>query len=133
VIVVDTNLVVYLLVASDFTAQAEQVYQKDAQWAAPPLWRSEFRSAMTTFVRGGDLALEDAIEKMEAAEFLMEGQDFRMDSARILRLAAQSGCSAYDSEFVALAEDLRVPLITADHEVLAKFRPIARSMQEFCA
>ena len=132
-IVADTNLLVYLLAASDFTHQAEEVYEKDAQWVAPPLWRSEFRNAMATFVRRGHLALRDAIEKIEAAESLMEDQDFRVDSARVLALAAQSGCSAYDCEFVWLAQDLGVSLVTADQEILAKFGPTARSMQEFCA
>jgi predicted nucleic acid-binding protein len=132
VIVADANLLVYLLAQSNFTQQAVEVYQKDAQWVAPPLWRSEFRNAMALFVRRGLLTLEDAIEKAEAAESLMENQDFRVDSARVLALAAQSGCSAYDCEFVALAEDLGVPLVTADEQLLAKFKSTAVSMRKFC-
>ena len=42
-IVVDTNLLVYLLVPSGLTAQAEAVFEQDSQWIAPLLWRSEFR------------------------------------------------------------------------------------------
>ncbi len=130
-IVADTNLLVYLMVAGEFTRQAEQVYERDSQWAAPPLWRSEFRNAMASYVRRGRLKLHDAIDKTAAAEALMEGQDIQIDSVRVLVLAAESGCTAYDCEFVAVAQDLGVPLVTSDDRVLSKFKSVAVSMQAF--
>src|SRR5439155_280647 len=44
VIVVDTNLLVYLYVSGQNTAQAETVLVRDPVWVAPLLWRSEFRN-----------------------------------------------------------------------------------------
>jgi len=122
-----------LTVAGDFTRQAEEVYKKDSQWVAPSLWRSEFRNAMAVYIRRGLLGLYDAIEKVATAEAVMEGQDFRVDSVRVLALAAESGCSAYDCEFVALAQDIGLPLVTAEVELLEKFKPTAVSMRAFCA
>ena len=52
---------------------------------------------------------------------------------RVLALATESGCGAYDCEFVAVAQDLGLPLVTADVELLAKFKPTAVSMRAFCA
>jgi predicted nucleic acid-binding protein len=48
-----------------------------------------------------------------------------------LQLAAESGCSAYDCEFVALARDLEVPLVTADRQLLAAFPSTAVSPEAF--
>ncbi len=132
-IVADTNLLIYLVVASDLTRQAEEVYKKDSQWVAPPLWRSEFRNAMAVYTRRGLLGLPDAIEKAAAAEAVMEGQDFQVDSVRVLVLAAESGCTAYDCEFVALAQDLDVPLVTTDQKLLSAFKDTAVSMDAFCS
>jgi predicted nucleic acid-binding protein len=36
VIVVDTNVLVYLLVLGEHTEQAERVFLRDPMWAAPP-------------------------------------------------------------------------------------------------
>ena len=45
-IVVDTNLLVYLYVRGQRSAQADAVYHRDQEWAAPMLWRSEFRNVL---------------------------------------------------------------------------------------
>lgn len=39
-----------------------------------------------------------------------------------------SGCTAYDCEFVVLAKDLDVKLITLDRAVLKAFPDVARSL-----
>jgi len=78
------------------------------------------------------LSLEDALGVMESATGLMRGGEYEIVSTRVLTLANQSNCSAYDCEFVALAEDLRVPLVIVDKQIFAKFSDIAISLEEFC-
>lgn len=46
---------------------------------------------------------------------------------------ATSRCSANDCELVALAEELGVPLVTSDRQVLAEFPDLARSPEAFLA
>jgi len=75
--------------------------------------------------------LNDAYGTMEQAERLMRGQEFEIVSARVLRLAATSGCSAYDCEFVALAQDLGVTMVTSDRILVTRFKPTVSSMREF--
>jgi predicted nucleic acid-binding protein len=133
VIIADTNLIAYLLVRGQYTGQAEAVYGKDPKWGAPRLWRSEFRNVLVLCLRRKLIGMEEALQAMEQAEGLMGEQEFEVESSRVLRLAATSGCSAYDCEFVALAQDLGVPLVTSDHALIAKFKPTAVSMGTFCS
>jgi len=132
-IVADTNLIAYLLIHGPFTAGARAVYQKDPDWVAPPLWRSEFRNVLIQSLRHGLLSLLDALELMGEAEELMGGQEVESPSPRILRLAADSGCATYDCEFVALAHDLNVPMVTSDRTLITRFKPSVVSMKTFCS
>ncbi|PYV14666.1 MAG: VapC toxin family PIN domain ribonuclease [Acidobacteria bacterium] len=132
-IVVDTNVIVFLLIQGDQTALAEKVLRKDSHWLAPKLWRSEFSNALVLGLRGSSLRLEQALEIAGKAEFLMRGRDFQIRAAPVLKLAEHSGCIAYDCEFVCLAQELGVPLVTADEEILTKFGSIALSMENFCS
>ena len=50
---------------------------------------------------------------------------------RILDLISASNCTAYDCEYVAVAEALRVPLVTNDKQIIRNFPNIATSMHDF--
>ena len=130
-IVADTNLIVYFLVRGQHTEAAEAVYRKDPKWSAPFLWRSEFRKVLILYLRRKLIGIEESFAIMQQAERLMRGQEFDVESSRVLRLAATSGCAAYDCEFVALAQDLGVPLVTSDRALIARFEPAAVSMRVF--
>jgi predicted nucleic acid-binding protein len=97
-IVVDTNIISYLFISGDFSTQAEKIFLKDSKWAAPLLWRSEFRSVLAQYIRKGLLTLEDAIEIMESAATLMENNEFDVSSGQVLELVNASNLSAYDCE-----------------------------------
>jgi predicted nucleic acid-binding protein len=129
-IVVDTNVIAYLLIEGEHTAQAELVWTKDLVWVAPKLWRSEFRNIVALYLRQGYLSLEDAQQLVNEAEALM-GKEYEVTSEQILKLVAASRCSAYDCEFVAIAQELNVPLITSDRKILTEFSNMALSMQDF--
>ncbi len=130
-IVVDANLLVYLFVAGTGTANAERVLRRDPVWAAPLLWRSEFRNAVLGVVRRRGLSRDDAVQAIRAAEDWMRGREYAVLSDNVFDLAIRSGCSAYDCEYVATADDLGVPLVTADRQVLTAFPRTAVSPQAF--
>ena len=52
-------------------------------------------------------------------------------NACAMQLVKGSNCSAYDCEFVALAQYLDVPLITADKKILREFPDIARNIGSY--
>jgi len=131
VIVADTNLLVYLYIKGQRTAQAEAVLKKDPVWAVPILWRSEFRNTLVGLVRNEDLNLTDAIEIIAEAELWLAGREYTIVSHRVMNLAAQSKCSAYDCEFVGLAQDLGVTLVTADRQILRSFPEVSVTPEGF--
>lgn len=132
-IVIDTNLVAYLLLPGERTAEAEAVFERDPEWAAPLLWRSELRNVLATYERKGALELDPALEVMTDAERLFSGNEYAVPSEPVLRAAADSGCSACDCEFVVLARDLDAPLVTADERVRTAFPETTTSPEEFAS
>lgn len=50
-IVVDTHVLAYFYLPGEHTAAAEALFQKEADWAAPILWRSEFRNILAGYLR----------------------------------------------------------------------------------
>ena len=132
-IVVDTNLIAYLHIEGERTTQAQQVLRKDAEWAAPLLWRSEFRNVLVFYLRQQVFSLDDAQAIMQQAESLLQGREYEVASQRVLDAAMSSRCSAYDCEFVVLAQDLQCPLVTADRRVLTNFPAAAIPPDVFIA
>jgi len=132
-IVVDSNIIGYLYLKSERLAQAEQALEQDPQWAAPLLWRSELRNVLALYLRKRLMSLEAAREIMDEALSLMTSQEYEVVSAHVLNLAARSSCTAYDCEFVALAQDLGVSLVTVDKQVLEQFPDTAVSLDKYLA
>jgi len=131
-IVVDTNVIASLVLpTSEETASAVALLQADRDWSAPMLWRSEFCNILATGVRSGWLNLEQAHEALGVAEELMEGAGFEVAATVVLETAVASRCTAYDSEFVVLARDLGVRLVTLDSSILKAFPEIAVSLRDF--
>ena len=120
-IVVDSNVLLYLYLPGEYTANAEALLKQDPEWAAPVLWRSEFRNVLAGYLRRKALSFEQACALQEEAEDLMGGSEFELDSQAVLALVRDSDCSAYDCEFVALATQLGTKLVTMDKKVLRAF------------
>jgi predicted nucleic acid-binding protein len=83
------------------------------------------------FMRQRELPVEDAIETTEDAQGHMTGREYSVVSHRVLHLAVRSGCTAYDCEFVALAQDLGASLVTTDRAILRAFPSVAVSLAAF--
>ena len=124
-IVADTNLIAYLLIPGDASKEAEKVLRSDPEWAAPVLWRSELRGVLAVYLRRRMMSLDEALEVTEKAEALLEGRVYEVPSYLVLALASASSCSAHDCEFVALAQQLDVRLVTSDGALLQAFPRIA--------
>ncbi len=124
-IVVDSNVVAYLYLPGDHTAKAEALLRRDGDWAAPLLWRSEFRNILAGYLRRKLLGFPHAQQLQEEAESLLAGAEYEVDSRLVLELVRDHDCSAYDCEFVAVAMTLGVKLVTMDAKLRRAFPQIA--------
>ena len=120
-IVVDTNILAYLYLPTEHTQKVEALLANDPEWIAPTLWRSEFRNILALYLRKNLLTFDQALSIQSEAEALLQDNEFVVNSLDILQLVQNSECSAYDCEFVALAQNMNVQMITMDKKVLKNF------------
>ena len=130
-IVIDANVIVYLAVRNDCVELAEAAYEKDSVWMAPRLWRSELRQALVKYMQFSGMSLDAAMLAAQTAEEFVDQRDHKVGSEKVLELAGRSKCTAYDCEYVALAMDLGVPLVTTDRQLLRAFPKVAMSLEKF--
>ena len=120
-IVADTSLIADFSIHTEHSAVAEAVCAADSAWAAPLLWRSEYRATLLKYMRHAGMKFEAAVAALRLAEEMVAGREYSVDAAKVLELAHRTKCSAYDCEYVALAQDLDVALVTTDKQVLKAF------------
>jgi len=130
-IVVGTNIISYLYISGDHSQQSENLLSSDSNWAVPVLWRSEFRSVLTQYLGKNWLNIDDILLIIQQAEYLLNDHEYEISSIHVMQLVNKSQCSAYDCEFVALAQYLGVPFITADKKILREFPDIAKPVSYF--
>jgi len=130
-IIVDTNILIYLYIQGEHTSAVESLVTINCTWAAPLLWRSEFRNVLALYVRKKIISLQQALDIMAQAEFLMIENEYQPSSESVLDLVNISSCSAYDCEFVSLAKQFDVPLITQDKKILVEFPHYASQLGHY--
>ncbi len=130
-IVVDTNIISYLYISGDHSQQSEDLLSSDSNWVAPILWRSEFRNVLAQYLRKNLLNIDEILLIIQQAEKLLTDHEYEISSAHIMQLVKSSQCSAYDCEFIALAQYLDVSLITADKKILLEFPEITKTAESY--
>tara|TARA_R110000787_G_scaffold121963_2_gene232864 strand:+ start:1017 stop:1427 length:411 start_codon:yes stop_codon:yes gene_type:complete len=130
-IVADTNTIAYLYLPTQWTDDVVSLLHKDPHWISPLLWRSEFRNVLALYVRKSVIDLSTAVAMQTQAEKQLADNEYTVDSMDVLTLANETGCSAYDCEFVSLAKSLNLKLITGDRKLLQTFPGIAITAADY--
>jgi len=133
VIVIDANVLAHMFIHGEFSETAERALEKDPEWVSPLLWRSEFRNVLVKCMGKRYIEFDDAVHMMGAAEQLMEGNEYAVPSLDVLRIASSGRCTAYDAEYVVLARELGVKLVTLDAALLKGFPETAIGPDRFIA
>lgn len=132
-IVVDTNIIAYMVFKTPHSDNVAGFHKAESEWNVPVLWRSEFLNVVSLYYRKKILTYQDAIQAIDFAEQLVNHHEHHVSSIMILETIAASTCSSYDCEFVALAKDLSVKMITYDKQIIKDFPDIALKPEDYLA
>lgn len=72
-VVVDTNILAYLLIAGDRTREAQALYGRDANWQSEAFLLVEFSNILATYQRLGELDPDQVEGLMNDAETRLPG------------------------------------------------------------
>lgn len=117
-VLVDTNVLAYLMLEGDRTSAAQELFERDADWRSEAFIMVEFSNVLTTYVRTKVLSRDQGLKLLAGAEKLVPVLT-SVRNARALEVATQFGISAYDARFVALAIQMKVKLVTEDAKLRA--------------
>lgn len=124
-IVVDASALITMLVYADARGlRAREALATDVEWAAPEHWKAEVFSAIRGLVLGGhlsDTAGRRALARIPRLVVDHVGLDGLMSRMWDMR----DTISGYDVAYVALAEQRRLTLVTADSR-------LARAATRYC-
>ncbi len=113
VVLVDTNILAYLLIEGDRTPAAQALYGRDPDWRSESFIMVELSNILATYVRARALTHKQATGLLAEAQALMPTLT-SLQHQQGLDTATEFSISAYDARFIAVARQMRVKLITED-------------------
>src|SRR5207248_4749114 len=129
-LLVDTNVVVYLLIAGDYTAAAQQLRARDSDWRSEAFLLVEFTNLLASSIATKRMTLSLAQDLLAKATALFDGKLGRIPHSSVLATAARHRVSAYDARFLALADQLGRRLVTDDTKLRAAAPTLTQSLAE---
>lgn len=130
-IVADTNLVAQLILKLDQTKTAQDIYRNDPEWVMPELWRHEFLNVLASYLRFDHVQPERLALAWQSANVLFADSARQPDILNALKLAGERNVSAYDAQYLALAQSLSLPLVTEDRKLRQAAPDLTLSMRDF--
>jgi predicted nucleic acid-binding protein len=132
VVLVDTNILAYLMIEGDRTAYAQKLFERDSDWCSEAFVMVEFSNIIATCVR------TDALSRAQGARLMTEAQALlptlhNMLNMQALETAMQYGISAYDARFISLARQLKLKLVTEDAKLRTAVPPWTISLADALA
>lgn len=132
-LLVDTNVVAYLLIDGDYTEAAQELRIRDSDWRSEAFLLVEFTNVLASSIARKRMTLSLAEQFLAKAAALLDGKLARIPHASVLALAARHRVSAYDARFLALADQLGSRLITEDARLRAAAPALTQSLSEALA
>ena len=131
-VVVDTNVIAYLLIQGDRTKQAQALFAQDSDWRSEAFLLVEFSNVLATYRRMGALNSQQTESLLtEAARRVREL--LNVPNLQALRGAERYAVSAYDARFLAAEDALGSKLVTEDAKLRAAAPELTRSLAQALA
>jgi len=130
-IVVDTNIIAYRFIQGDKTEKVLKAQKKDSDWILPSLWRHEFLNVISTVARNQILNPDECLEVWKSAVRVLHSLERNVDMLKALLLSIETSISAYDAQYITLAESFRIKCLTEDRKLLVTFPATAISLEQF--
>ncbi len=132
-LVVDASVGAKLFVAEEHSPQAKTLFQAIGgephfQPHVPDLFYAECANILWKYVRHSGYSPSDALKDISALRQLgLKAVSTALLAPRALDLALEWEVTAYDACYLALAEELKAPLVTADQKLLKRLKgaPVA--------
>jgi predicted nucleic acid-binding protein len=128
-LLVDTNIVAYLLIHGDHTEDAQRLRKRDPDWRSEAFLMIEFTNVLAASVAARRITFPAAQDCLAKATALLEGKLARIAHGAALAKAVRFRVSAYDARFLTLADQLGSRLVTED----AKLRTAAPGLTQSLA
>ena len=132
-LIVDTNVLAYLLIEGDYTAAARLLHRRDDDWRSEAFIMLEFTNLLTASIAARRMNLVLAQRFLADATSLLHGKLGLIPHDSVLSLAVQYRVTAYDARFLALAQQLDCRLVTEDAILRAAAPKLTQSLAEALA
>ena len=117
-VLVDTNILAYLMIEGDRTAAAQKLFERDSDWCSEAFAMVEFSNILTTYIRTKALTQAQGVRLLTEAQTLMSTLH-NIANMQALETATEYEISAYDARFISLAKHLKLRLVTEDIKLRA--------------
>jgi predicted nucleic acid-binding protein len=132
-LLVDTNIVAYLLIDGDFSEAAQRLRKSDSDWRSEAFLMTEFTNVLAASIAVRRMTLPLAEDFLSKANTLLENKLTRVADTAALAIAVRFRVSAYDARFLALADQIGIRLVTQDAKLRAAAPKLTQSLAEALA
>jgi predicted nucleic acid-binding protein len=132
-LLVDTNIIAPLYVRSARSPAVAELFAHDSVWRTEPLALIELSNVLINYERARYITAATARDCLNRAAAFLQPHLFRVSHQAALDAALQYGTTAYDGRFLALAQRLRLRLVTEDARLRAAAPALTQSLAEAVA
>ena len=112
-IVADASVVTFLFLEGELSGIARELFTFDSEWITPPILNHEMLNIFAA-VGSADGNVQGMEELWKEARGVLGSRQQIPDPQQSLRLAIELGISGYQAQYIALAGQHRLPLLTTD-------------------